>query len=424
MLPRPARLLLLFALLFAILNTANALNKGGDAAVFFEGGRRFLHAEPLYEGSSAGDGFIGPPFQAMFFAPFAAVAAGSPVAAKLLWHALSLVCFGWSVWLSVRTWDAVRGRIGVPDRAWIPTIFAPLFAILLPLQTNFEHQNMNAVLLALLAGATWQLTLGSAAVAGLLIGTATALKAFPAILILYFAARRYWTAAIVATASAVVLTVAVPVAVYGGAAFSALVSDFWRLGNSGWPIRGNNQSLVAAVDRLTIGLLGTGVDRSGVRVPDDATLATGLFFGIAILLIGALAVALWRTARDNASIPLEVAAVTTLAILLSPIAWDHYWTMMFPAFLILYDSNADTLLGRAGRHAFWTAAILTTGLSPLTLGRTGFNTARDLSVYTIAALIVFASLLVVCARASRGQPVAQPRPSWKPSDKQSDGSSR
>jgi hypothetical protein len=403
---RPARLLLLFALLFAILNTANALNKGGDAAVFFEGGRRFLDAEPLYEGSSAADGFIGPPFQAVFFAPFAAAAAGSPVAAKLLWHAFNLVCFGWSVWLSMKTWDTVRGRIGLPDRARLPMIFAPLLAILLPLQTNFEHQNMNALLLALLAGATWQLTLGSAAVAGLLIGTATALKAFPALLILYFAARRYWTAAIVATASAVVLTVAVPIAVYGGAAFSALVTDFWRLGNSGWPIRGNNQSLVAAVDRLTIGLLGTGVDRSGVRVPDDATLATDLFLGIAILLIGALVVALWRTARDNASIPLEIAAVTTLAILLSPIAWDHYWTMMFPAFLILYDSNADTLLGRPGRYAFWSAAVLTTGLSPLTLGRTGFNMARDLSAYTIAALIVYASLLVVCARANREQPVA------------------
>ena len=47
------RLLALLALLFAVLTTINAVNKGGDAAVFFEGGRRFLHAEPLYEGSSA-----------------------------------------------------------------------------------------------------------------------------------------------------------------------------------------------------------------------------------------------------------------------------------------------------------------------------------------------------------------------------------
>jgi Glycosyltransferase family 87 len=392
------RLLALFALLFAVVSTINALNKGGDAAVFFEGGRRFLHAEPLYEGSSAADGFIGPPFQAMFFAPFAAVASRNPVAAKLLWHALNLACLGLGVWLSVKTWMAVRGATGLASRSWLPMIFAPLLAILLPLQTNFEHQNMNALLLALVAGATWQLTLGSAAVAGLLIGTATALKAFPALLILYLAARRHWSAFTTAVASALVLSVAVPIQIYGASGFSSLAKDFWRLGNSGWPIRGNNQSLVAAVDRLTMGPLAAGVDRSGVRVPSDAPLAIALVLAVAILLIGTLVVILWKTRRRSASIPIEAAAVTTLAILLSPIAWDHYWTMLFPAFLIVHDSSDDALLGRKGRYAFWIAAVLTTGLSPLTLGRTGFNLARDLSVYTIAAVILYAGLLAACRK--------------------------
>jgi alpha-1,2-mannosyltransferase len=391
------RLLAVVALAFAILSTVNALNKGGDAAVFFEGGRRFLAAEALYEGSSAADGFIGPPFQAMFFAPFAAVASASPVAARLLWHALNLACFGLGVWLSVKTWDAVREQAGLPERSWLPMLFAPLFAILLPLQTNFEHQNVNALLLALLAGATWQLLLGSATAAGLLIGIATALKAFPALVILYLAARRYWTAAIVATASAFVLSVA-PLAVYGVAGFSDLLKAFWRLGNSGWPIRGNNQSLIAAIDRLTIGNVATGFDGAGVRVAGDAPLATILFSALALLLVGALVVILATTPRRQTSIPCEVAAVTVLAILLSPIAWDHYWTMMFLAFLILYDSRDERLLGRAGPYAFWTAALLITGLSPLTLGKAGFNLARDLSAYTIAALIVYASLLAVCSK--------------------------
>ena len=288
------RLLALLAILFAVVNAANALNKGGDAAVFFEGGRRFLHAEPLYAGSSAADGFIGPPFQAMFFAPFAAVASASPVAAKLLWHALNLACLGLGVWLSMKTWDAVRGQIGLPARSWLPLLFAPLAAILLPLQTNFEHQNMNALLLALLAGATWQLTLGSAAVAGLLIGMATALKAFPALAIVYLAARRYWTAAIAATASAFVLSVVMPTAVYGVAGFSDLAWTFWRLGSSGWPIRGNNQSLVAALDRFTLGSssASVGVDLAGVRIGADAPLAMILFGAFAMLLLAALVVIL------------------------------------------------------------------------------------------------------------------------------------
>ena len=123
-----------------------------------------------------------------------------------------------------------------------------------------------------------------------------------------------------------------------------------------------------------------------------------LFGALAVLLVAALAVIIVRTPRRASAVPTEVAAVTALAILLSPIAWDHYWTLLFPAFLILYDSQDRRLLGRAGRYAFWTAAVLTTGLSPLTLGRSGFNLARDLSVYTIAALIVYVGLIVVCRK--------------------------
>lgn len=402
-----SRLLALVAIVFAVLNTANALNKGGDAAVFFEGGRRFLHAEPLYAGSSAADGFIGPPFQAMFFAPFAAVASSSPLVARLLWHALNLACLGLGVWLSMKTWDAVRGQIGLPARSWLPVMFAPLAAILLPLQTNFEHQNMNALLLALLAGATWQLTLGSAAAAGLFIGLATALKAFPALAIVYLAARRYWTAAIAATASAFVLSVMMPTAVYGVAGFSDLARTFWRLSNSGWPIRGNNQSLIAALDRFTRGPSSSSVDPAGVRIGAEAPLTMILFGVVAVLLVAALVVILVRTPRRWSAVPAEVGATTVLAILLSPIAWDHYWTLLFPAFLIVYDSRDGRLLGRAGEYAFWTAAVLTTGLSPLTLGKSGFNLARDWSVYTMAALIAFVTLIAVCRKiepraASRG----------------------
>lgn len=386
------------AALFALLNAVNALNKGGDAAVFFEGGRRFLAASPLYDGSSAADGFIGPPFQAMFFAPFAAIASFSPTAAKLLWHAVSLACLGLGVWLSVTVWDAARERLGLRERPMLPMLFAPLFAVLLPLQTNFEHQNLNALLLALLAGATWHLTVGSAVVAGVLIGVATALKAFPAVLVLYLAARRYWSAAFAATATAIVLTVAVPLPVYGLSHFADLLRAFWRLGNSGWPIRGNNQSLIAAIDRLTIGNFAEGFGGGGVRVLADAPLAAILFGALALLLIAVLIALLVTMPRQQSSIPCEIALVTVLAILLSPIAWDHYWTLTFPALLLLHDSVEGRLLGRVGRAAFWTAAILMTVLSPLTLGRTGFSLARDLSVYTIAGLVIYASLFALRRR--------------------------
>ena len=286
---------------------------------------------------------------------------------------------------------------GQPQAPWLPMLFPPLAAILLPALTNFEHQNMNALLLALIAAATWQMTLGFATAAGILVGIATALKIFPAFLILYFVARRYWTAAMAAIVSTIVLSVA-PLAIYG-AGFTDLVKTFWRLGNSGWPIRGNNQSLIAALDRLTLGFVQTPVNAAGVREAADAPLALALFAVLALVLVGTFVVTIAKTPRRPSSIPCEMAMATILAILLSPIAWDHYWTMMLPAFLVVYVAAQEQRRGSAVRYAFWSAAILTTGLSPVTLGSAGFNLVRERSAYTVAALILYMpALLAICGR--------------------------
>ncbi len=253
--PTWTRALALLAVLFAVLSTGNAINKGGDAAVFFEGGRRFLAVEPLYAGSSAADGFIGPPFQAAFFAPFAALSAVSPVAARLLWHALNLACFALGVWWSLEAWNAARGRLGLSELTWLPMLFAPLAAILLPLQTNFEHQNMNALLLAFIAGATVQLLVGSAIVAGVFIGVATALKAFPALLIVYLLVRRHWTAALAAIASATALSIVLPLGSL----------RLCRLHRSGADVLATRQQRLASARQQSI-------TRRRHRSPDDRSL--------------------------------------------------------------------------------------------------------------------------------------------------------
>jgi apolipoprotein N-acyltransferase len=98
---------------------------------------------------------------------------------------------------------------------------------------------------------------------------------------------------------------------------------------------------------------------------------------------------------SRSAVSIEIVAVVVLAVVLSPIAWDHYWTLLLPAFVIVYDSREPHWLGRAGAHLFWMAAILTSGLSPLTLGASGFNVARHFGTYTIAALVLYAGLLLV-----------------------------
>ncbi len=384
------RLLALAALLFAILNTFNALNKGGDAAVFFEGGRRFLNAEPLYEGSSTAAGFIGPPFQAMFFAPFAALLSINPTAAKIAWHLVGVACLAAGVWFSAQAWQAARVDIGLPVRKFVPWVFAPLVAALLPVQTNFEHQNLNPLLLALVAGGTLLLTRASWIAAGALIGTAAALKAFPALLIGYLLLRSR-RAAFPALATAVVLSL-LPAVVYGIDGLITQLGEFGRLASGGWPVRGNNQSLIASIDRLV-----NGVSSEGVRQADGTV---AIIYGVAAatLLVSAMFTSLTWREPERPTMVVEVAAVLTLSVLLSPIAWDHYWMLLVPALMILFDSRDQRLLRAWGAWAFGTVALLITGVSPLTVGRRGFNVARELSAYTIAGVIAYVALLAVCWR--------------------------
>jgi alpha-1,2-mannosyltransferase len=385
------RLLIVLAFVFAVLNAVNALNKGGDAGVFFEGGRRLLNRENLYAGSSAAAGFIGPPFQAVFFAPFAAIAAVSTSAAKIAWHLVGLVCFAAGVWCSAKAWDAARADLGRPPRTWLPSLLFPLVAVLLPLQTNFEHQNLNPLLLALIGGATLQLANGGSAIAGVLLGTATALKVFPAILIALLLLRNR-RAAIVAIVTTIVLTL-LPLAIYGGAEYEQLLRDFWRLANSGWPVRGNNQSLIAAIDRYLSGFSGEGIRELHGTVVMAYSLAAGL------MLLSALWTVIACRSPQRPTLLVQLSAVIVISVMLSPIAWDHYWLLMFPAFLILFDSAP--WLGRPGRYATYVAAVLVSGLSPLALGKLGFNVARDLSAYTMAGVILYVSLLGLCWRMSR-----------------------
>jgi len=374
------RLAIGLAVAFAVVNAWNALNKGGDAAVFFEGGRRFLHGLPLYEGSSAADGFIGPPFQAMFFAPFAAIDGVSHASAALLWYGFNLASLFVAIRLTLQAWSVTRHRLGLPSGDWWPGLFAPLVAVLLPLQTNFEHQNMNALLLGLVAAATFGLTIGAPVIAGVLIGAATALKVFPVLIIVFFAARRYWIAFVTAAGSAVILSV-LPVIRYGTTGYRELLRTFWRLANSGWPTRGNNQSLVAAIDRWTGA---SAVD--GVHTAADAPTTFAIFVVVAVVLALA-AVPLIASRKNELTLPVEMAAMITLAVLLSPVAWDHYWLLMLPAFVVVGSERGLT-------PAFWIAAILTSGLSPLTVGRAGFATARELSANTAAGLVLYIALLM------------------------------
>jgi alpha-1,2-mannosyltransferase len=367
------RLALIGVVLFAAVNLGNALHKGGDFDVFLQAGERVLASQPLYEGSGPGSGVIGPPFQGVFFVPFAALEPIHERAPALVWYVLNLAALAAGVWWWTRANDPRAAAAANWDH---PAVLLPLLAIVLPAQTNFEHQNMNALLLALTGGAAWCWVRGRSVASGALIGWAAALKAFPALLLIVFLIRRDWRALAVGAITGAVLS-ASPAIWYGADAIVPLFRRWLEVSaEGGWPTRIQNQSIVAMTSRL---------------LPTMATAFSGVL--IAILMV-VLVWTVWpreKSGRPTLAAGPSLAVALAVAVLASPIAWDHYWVLMFPTLQVLYIAGSNSV-SRWPRAIFWVAAVLISGLAPMTLGIHGFEMARSVSNSTLAGLLIVATM--------------------------------
>jgi len=190
--PRGRRILLAAVLLYAVVTIPLAVHKGEDIASEFAQSDLLLRGLPVYL-TPQNQGVWWPPFALLSIAPFALIAHLSLPLAKGCWAAFSVLCLAWSLWRTQR----FGGRA---------MVFA-LLAVALPIQYNFQHLNINTPLLALAIATADDLEHHEAR-AGAWTAAATALKLFPALLILLFAFRRKWRAFGVASAGALLLTYA------------------------------------------------------------------------------------------------------------------------------------------------------------------------------------------------------------------------
>ena len=356
------------AALFTSINFGNALHKGGDFDVFVDAGQRVLDGRPLYAESTPANGVIGPPFQGLFFVPSGWIARRSPVLAKTTWYIANLVALAGGLWL----WALALGLGARGSGTWLtgPVLWA-IAAIVLPTQTNFEHQNMNALLLCLLGAGVYGLVRSRPIQSGVWFGIAAALKAFPAFVLVYLLVRGAWRAALAGAATAALLT-SVAAMRYGRGA-PQLIADWLAVHRAGdWPTRLQNQSIYAAVHRVWPASAGALVAAISAAV------------AVAVLFVA------WRR-RANVRVGSdEIALVTAASVLLSPIAWDHYWVLLFPALLAVAATSS-----RAAWLVFGIAAVLITGTSPIFIGTHGFNVARAYSSNTVAGLLLVATLIVL-----------------------------
>jgi alpha-1,2-mannosyltransferase len=359
MTPRETRLLWLAAILYGAIAISTGIRRGGDLEAHFTAARLWIEGAQLYAHPPR-VGVWWPPFAVLLVVPFALVAQLSAAVAKGAWAAGSLVCLGWSI-------------TRLPRDRW-RTVALALAAVAAPLNRNFEDLNLNAVLLALLVAAAGDLGRGREGRAGAWIGAAAALKVFPALWLVYLAYRRHWRGLAVGIAVAAGLSLA-PLLRYGVPGAFDAVRD-WLANSSpvAWTQGGSNQSLSTLATRLHL-------PGAGLAFLDLACIALGV-------------VALRRPKVADAAFE-DLAVVGLVAVLLSPIAWVHYFLFALPVWIVALR------LPSQGRARAWSFALLLAGVATSGIATVWSLSLRDtvfnLSLYTWGALL----LLVVVAFAPR-----------------------
>jgi hypothetical protein len=139
----------------------------------------------------------------------------------------------------------------------------------------------------------------------------------------------------------------------GHGAYFRDLSAWLDLNSGGWPIKQQNQAMIAAADRLTnivaaLGGLTSNWRLEGVRTVADAPVATALAVAVLVTLTLVGVFTLRTIDRSLARAPIEIASVVILGVLSSPIAWDHNWVLLFPAFYLARRAAHPALLGPDG----------------------------------------------------------------------------
>jgi hypothetical protein len=150
-----------------------------------------------------------------------------------------------------------------------------------------------------------------------------------------------------------------------------------------WVVHRRNQSLPASLDRLGI--------------PHGGAMAIGL------LLLALAALALRRSTSDDDVVD-DVGIVALLALLVSPIAWDHYFLLAFPAWVAALSRTPESRT-RGSQLALVAAGIATSGVLAIWSGHVR-GILLEQSILGWGALVLV--LVLLAERLRRPTQIRQP----------------
>jgi hypothetical protein len=216
-----------------------------------------------------------------------------------------------------------------------------LLAVCYPFWHQMVHGNLNLLLLALLT-ATWAATrAGRPGWAGAALGTAAALKLFPAFLAVYFLARREWKVLKVAAATFAALTL-LTAAILGTEAYRTYLGEVLPGSGARYRAAWFNLSLAGFWAKLFDPQAG---DRGMHVTPLLASrpLAHAAFAASAAVVVAVVAQSAAR-ARSRPAADLAFGLALLGMLLVSPITWEHY-LLLLPLLLAVLWQRLPPLEG-------------------------------------------------------------------------------
>lgn len=292
--------------------------------------------------------------------PFATL--GGYTGAFLAWGAVSLLALWAICWLTLRV-------LGMP-RPILAGLLSALALMTLPaIRESFEEGQLNVVVAAGMVGCWAMRRVGRSGLAGVLLGIGFALKPIPGLFFVYYAWRRDWRLLVSAAATVLVLSVAglglsgiegarlwatvnypSHAGVWPGYPDNASVRGFYTriFGPSDWRPRPPwplpyASTLLWAASGAVLTVTAIVVARSGIRrrhthappsLLDRATL--GLLSPPPL-------------ARDDPRGDLEVAVLTVLTLLVTPIVWPHYYVVLVMPVAVTATYLARLILDSSAR---------------------------------------------------------------------------
>ena len=337
----------LVVIVFSVVPLANlSAGRGAkDYELWFDTGRTVVDGGEIYP-TKLHDKFpfMYPPTAAAMLAPLSTLGQAGLIAVLVVLNGFAWwACIVWSVQLATNQ----------TKRQHVLLYLAPNLVIVLYVWESYLLGQPTLLLLALMLGAFLCLRGRQSWGAGVLVGLAAAIKAFPFLAIVYLVYRRYWIATFSMLLSLVLLLLVLPAGIRGWSRArhdlvrwtQGMLLKYDEKGIAQRPARSNtwkNQSIFGVANRLL-----RPVDVEATRPPDKPVYvnladlsfksvnaiiaAAGLLLGLSY--IAAMPRASERTAETDA---IEWALLLLLILMFTPLSFGYLYSfLLFPLAVVM-----------------------------------------------------------------------------------------